>query len=52
MEDKTILGCVAIGAITVLEAVALYMGVNGTVLAAVVAAIAGIAGYQVGKRVK
>lgn len=50
MEDKTVLGIVAIGAIAVLEGIALYAGVDGAILSTVVAFIAGIAGYTVGKR--
>lgn len=49
MKDKTILGAVAIGAITVLEGIALYKGIDGTVLSTVVAVIAGLAGYTVGR---
>lgn len=41
---------VAIGAIALLEVIALFRGVDGALLGAAVAAIAGIAGYEVGKR--
>ncbi len=41
---------VAIVGIVVLEGIALYLGINGTALAAAVAVIAGLAGYGVGKR--
>lgn len=40
---------VAIGGIVILEAIALYMGVNGTILSLCIGAIAGIAGYTIAK---
>ena len=47
-----IVGCVAIGAITILEGIALWRGIDGTQFAACVAAIAalggGIAGVKIG----
>ena len=53
MEDATIKAIVAMGCITALEIAALVMGINGSVLALVVAALAGIAGYEIHKyRVK
>ena len=42
---------IAIISITAIEITALCTGVDGTVLAAVVGAIAGIAGYSIGKKV-
>lgn len=39
---------VAIAGIVILEGIALYQGINGTALAAVIAVIAGLAGYSVG----
>jgi len=42
---KTITAMVCI---TALEAVALYQGINGTVFMLVVAALAGLGGYEVG----
>jgi len=54
MEDKSIITCVAIGAITVLECVALAAGINGQLLATTLAILAGAAGltggYQIHKR--
>ena len=47
MEDKTVLGATAMLCIAVLEGFAIYMGINGTTLALAVAAIAGIAGYEI-----
>jgi len=38
--------------VTVLEVYALSKGINGTVLAAAVAVIAGLGGYVVGKKVE
>ena len=54
MEDKTVLGVCAIGALTALEIVALIKGMDGIILSAVMAAITGIATgvtvHQVTKR--
>jgi len=47
MKDETILSCVAIGAIAVLDTVALAMGYDGAILASSFALIGGIAGYKV-----
>jgi len=47
MEDKTLLSLGAMLCLTVIEALALWMGYNGTILALVLAAIAGLAGYQI-----
>ena len=52
MEDKTVKALVAMACITVLEAIAMYLGVNGTLLAGVVAALAGLGGYAIGKMAK
>ena len=38
--------------VTILEIYALSQGINGTVLAAAVAVIAGLGGYVVGKKVE
>ena len=43
---------VAIAGIVILEAVAIYKGINGTALAAGVAAIAGLGGFTIGKILK
>lgn len=55
MEDKTIITIVAIGAVTVLECVALAVGINGQLLATTLALLGGVAGaaggYQYHKRV-
>lgn len=45
MEDKTKIIIAAISGIVILEAVALFNGINGSLLALVVAAISGLAGY-------
>lgn len=50
MEDKTILKMWAISVLGALEGVALVMGIDGTLFGAVIAAIAGIAGYEIGKK--
>lgn len=47
MEDRTALGIAAMLCISVLEGIALYLGVDGAVLSMAVAAIAGIAGYEI-----
>lgn len=55
MEDKTIITIVAIGAVTVLECVALAVGINGQLFATTLAILGGMAGaaggYQYRKRV-
>ena len=48
MNEKTIVAVTAICAITAIEVVALCNGINGTVLALTLAAIAGLGGYEVG----
>ena len=54
MEDKTIITCVAIGAVVVIECVAMAMGMNGQYLAVALAILAGLAGvtggYELHKR--
>jgi hypothetical protein len=42
----------AIVCITVLEAIALYKGVDGTLMATVVAALAGLGGYTLAQATK
>ena len=39
----------AIGAIFILEVIALYQGVNGSCLALSIAALAGLGGYEIGR---
>ncbi len=46
------LATISIGAIVILEAIALLMGYNGTLLAAVIAIIAGLGGYAVGNHLR
>lgn len=46
MEDTTIKELAAIGCITILEAIALAVGMNGLLLISALAALAGIAGYE------
>ena len=43
------LAIVAIIALVILECAALFAGINGTVFTLVIGAIAGIAGYEIGK---
>lgn len=50
MKDETIKALVAMGCITVLEAVALLQGINGALLSLGLAALAGLGGYALGKR--
>jgi len=51
MKDKTVLAIVCVLCITILEVVNLLTArIDSTVIAAVVGAIAGIAGYKVGQR--
>lgn len=46
MESQTIIALTGIGGLVGLELYALYLGVDGTALAGVIAAISGIAGYE------
>lgn len=48
MEDKTIITIVVIGAVTLLECVALAVGINGQLLASTLAILAGLAGVTGG----
>ena len=54
MNDKYILGMFGIGALVVLEAIALYTGLDGamfgTVVAGIGSIIGGIVGYEYGKK--
>lgn len=53
MEDSTISTIkvlFAMGCITLLEAVAMMQGIDGSLLGLVVAAIAGLGGYELHKR--
>lgn len=50
MKDDTIKALAAMGCITILEAVALVNGINGTLLSLGLAALAGLGGYALGKR--
>ena len=49
VSDATCIKCVAIAALGAMEAAALLTGVDGAMFGAVVAAISGITGYQLGK---
>lgn len=55
MEDKTIITIVAIGAVVILEGIALAMGIDGQLLATALAILAGLGGaaggYEYHKRV-
>jgi len=46
MQDKTAISCTAIMGIVILDVVALLNGIDGTLLLACAAGIAGIAGYE------
>ena len=50
MKDESIKALVAMGCITILEAIALLQGINGTLLSLGLAALAGLGGYALGKR--
>ncbi len=50
MKEKTIITITAIIVIGILEAIAIYVGIDGTLLMLVFAAIAGMAGYGFGKK--
>ncbi len=52
MEDKTAIKISAIVSLTALEGMALYSGLDGVMFGPVVALIAGIAGYSLGKKAK
>ena len=47
MKEQTILSLFGIGAIVILEAIALLKGVNGAMLMTSLALIGGIAGYEI-----
>lgn len=49
MNEKTLLALFAMGCITVLEIVAVYHHIDGTLFGAVIGVIAGLGGYVVGK---
>ena len=49
INEKTILGIIAIISITVLDSVALMNGIDGTILTLSIGGIAGIGGYEVGR---
>lgn len=49
---KTIKACFAIGCLTVIESIALLKGVDGALFAVVIAAIAGLGGYTIGRKEK
>jgi hypothetical protein len=46
MKDETKLSIIAIIAILILEGLAIYKGMDGTLLAGVIAIVAGLAGYE------
>lgn len=52
MEDKTIKIVAAILGIVILDSVALFNGIDGTLFAVSIAAIAGMAGYQLAPQIK
>lgn len=50
MINKYMTVCIAIVCITLLETVALWRGINGSVFMTSIAAISGLGGYAFGKR--
>jgi hypothetical protein len=46
MKDETIITIIAIIAILILEGLAVFRGMDGTLLAGVIAIVAGLAGYE------
>lgn len=50
VKDETIVALSAIGGLVLLECVALYMRLDGQIFSIVIAAIAGIAGYEIKAR--
>lgn len=50
LKDETIKSLTAMSCITILSAIALAMGINGTLLSLGLAALAGLGGYALGKR--
>jgi len=47
VSDSTLIKLEAIGAIALLEGIALYKGIDGVILSAVIAVISGLAGYTI-----
>lgn len=47
MNDKIIIGLTAIACITLLEVVAIICGIDGAYFGIVVAAVSGLAGYEI-----
>ena len=45
-KNTTVIVCMAIGAITILEVYALSQGINGVLLTGVIAIVAGLAGWM------
>ncbi len=45
MTEKTTVALAAIGGLVILEAVALFNGINGTLYSLVIAAVAGLGGW-------
>lgn len=52
MDSHTIEVCTAILCLTILEGIAVCKGKNGTVLRLVITAIAGLAGFSLGRLIK
>lgn len=50
MEDNTIKAVFAMTCITALMSIALTVGINGALLAAVVGALSGLGGFAIGKK--
>jgi len=51
-SDSNLIKAVAILSVTVLEAIALFKGIDGTLFSLVIAGICGLAGYHIGKKTK
>lgn len=49
MDDTTIKTLSAIGCLTVLEALAILNGINGTLFSTIIMVIAGLGGYSIGQ---
>ena len=45
-KNTTVIVCMAIGSITILEVYALSQGINGVLLTGVIAIVAGLAGWM------
>ena len=51
LSDKTLITIIAIICIAVLETIALVIGIDGQVFSTVIAVIAGLGGYTIGRKI-